>query len=145
MIEPAGAELAAVLAEIHARAFEEGWSAAEIAKLLESPAVFAMISAAPERRGFVMAWAAAGDAELITVAVVPEARRKGIGAALVEAAGAFARARGAATIHLEVAEDNAPARALYARLGYEEVGRRRGYYARPEGFADAIVMRLTLP
>lgn len=145
MIEPAGTELAAALAEIHASAFDEGWSAAEIAKLLESPAVFALISAAPDRRGFVMAWAAAGDAELITVAVVPEARRKGVGAVLVAAAAAMAQARGAASIHLEVAEDNAPARALYARLGYAEVGRRRGYYARPGGFADALVMRLTLP
>lgn len=145
MIEAVDAESASELAEIHARSFDAGWSAAEILKLLENSAVFALMSPRPERRGFAMAWSAAGDAELITVAVVPEARRKGVGAALVEAAGVVAQARGAVSIHLEVAEDNAPARAMYARLGYQEVGRRPSYYARPAGSADAIVMRRALP
>jgi ribosomal-protein-alanine N-acetyltransferase len=48
-------------------------------------------------------------------------------------------------LFLEVAEDNAPARALYAQAGFEEVGRRKGYYARPQSAAvDALVLRRRL-
>ena len=65
-----------------------------------------------------MAWAAAGDSELLTVAVMPEFRRKGVGASLVTAVSVAALVRGAATMHLEVAVDNDAARALYAKLGY---------------------------
>lgn len=146
MIEPVGAVEAALLGALHARAFEHApWSADEIAKLMENPAVFALIARENGSQGFVMAWAVGGDAELLTVAVVPEARRQGIGAALVTAATAAASTRGAASMHLEVAEDNHAARALYAKLGYEEAGRRREYYARPNGRVDAIIMRANLP
>jgi [ribosomal protein S18]-alanine N-acetyltransferase len=145
LIEAARAEQAELLGALHARAFDKGWSAGEIAKLMENTAVFALISRGAEAQGFVMAWAAAGDAELLTVAVVPEARRKGVGASLVTSAGVAALVRGAASMHLEVAEDNAAARALYAKLGYEEAGRRHAYYAGEGGSVDAIVMRRTLP
>jgi ribosomal-protein-alanine N-acetyltransferase len=145
LIEAARAEQAELLGELHARAFDKAWSANEIAKLLENTAVFALISRGAEAQGFVMAWAAAGDAELLTVAVVPQARRKGVGASLVTSAGVAALVRGAASMHLEVAEDNAAARALYAKLGYEEAGRRHAYYAGEGGSVDAIVMRRNLP
>ena len=92
-----------------------------------------------------MAWTAAGDAEILTVAVVPEARRKGVGASLVTSAGVAALVRGAASMHLEVAETNDAARALYAKLGYEEAGRRHAYYGGEGGSIDAIVMRRSLP
>lgn len=145
MIEAASIDACELLASLHARAFPKPWSATEIAKLLENAAVFALISRDADARGFAMAWTAAGDAELLTVAVVPEARRKGIGASLVTAAGVTALVRGAASMHLEVGEDNAAARALYAKLGYEEAGRRHAYYAGEGGSIDAIVMRRTLP
>lgn len=145
MIEVVSAEAAERLAALHARAFDRPWSAAEIAKLLENAAVFALIARADEPHGFVMAWAAAGDAEVLTVAVVPEARRRGVGASLVTAAGVTALVRGAASMHLEVAEDNLAARALYQKLGYAEAGRRHAYYAGEGGSVDAIVMRRALP
>ncbi|MEZ5959672.1 MAG: GNAT family N-acetyltransferase [Hyphomonadaceae bacterium] len=146
MIEAAPPTACELLASLHARAFPKPWSAQEIAKLMENQAVFALLhgnGATPN--GFVMAWAAAGDAELLTVAVVPEARRKGVGAALVTSAGVAALVRGAASMHLEVAEDNEAARLLYRKLGYEEAGRRHAYYAGEGGSVDAIVMRRTLP
>ena len=146
MIEAAPATAAELLAALHARAFPKPWSAAEIAKLMENQAVFALMHGhGAEPNGFVMAWAAAGDSELLTVAVVPEARRKGVGAALVTSAGVAALVRGAASMHLEVAEDNEGARALYRKLGYEEAGRRHAYYAGEGGSVDAIVMRRALP
>jgi ribosomal-protein-alanine N-acetyltransferase len=145
MIEAVGAEAAELLGSLHARAFDKPWSAAEIVKLMENPAVFAVVSHGDGPQGFAMAWAAAGDSELLTVAVIPEARRKGVGASLVTAAGVTALVRGAASMHLEVAEDNLAGRALYAKLGYEEAGRRHAYYAGEGGFVDAIVMKRTLP
>jgi len=146
MIQAAQADAADVLAALHARAFDKPWSEPEIAKLLQNPTTFALMSRAGETlQGFVLAWAAAGDAELLTVAVAPEARRRGVGAALVTSAGVAALVRGAATMHLEVAEDNAAARALYVQLGYEEVGRRHACYAGAGGAVDAVVMRRALP
>lgn len=145
MIEPADEAQAAALAELHARAFDRAWSEADIAKLLQNPTAFALVSRAGSAQGFVLAWSAGGDSEILTVAVVPEARRRGVGAALVTAAGVVALTRGAATMHLEVAEDNAAARGLYAKLGYAEAGRRSSYYSSAHGRVDAIVMRRTLP
>jgi ribosomal-protein-alanine N-acetyltransferase len=132
MIEAAPPTASELLASLHARAFPKPWSASEIVKLMENQAVFALLHGnGAEPNGFVMAWAAAGDAELLTIAVVPEARRKGVG--------------GAASMHLEVAENNEAARALYRKLGYEEAGRRHAYYAGEGGSVDAIVMRRALP
>jgi ribosomal-protein-alanine N-acetyltransferase len=146
VIEAARPEQAELLGQLHARAFPKPWSAAEIAKLMENAAVFAIVSRSEsEWNGFAMGWAAAGDAELLTVAVVPEARRRGVGASLVTSIGVAALVRGASMMHLEVAEDNSAARALYAKLGYEEAGRRHAYYAGEGGFVDALVMRRTLP
>ncbi|WP_336920761.1 ribosomal protein S18-alanine N-acetyltransferase [Aquipuribacter sp. SD81] len=69
------------------------------------------------------------DAELQTVAVLPAARGRGLGATLLQRACARARADGARRLHLEVREDNDAALALYARAGFGRVGRRPGYYA----------------
>ncbi len=145
MIHAASAEHAALLADLHARSFEKGWSANDVSKLMENPAVFAVVSQEHDTpHGFAMAWVAAGDSELLTVAIVPEARRRRLGQKLVEATAAAAAARGAASMHLEVAEDNAGARALYEKLGFAQTGRRPGYYATAHGFVDAITMRLAL-
>jgi [ribosomal protein S18]-alanine N-acetyltransferase len=72
---------------------------------------------------------AADQAEILTLAVVPAARRRGVGAALLQAVMQAAAARGAAALFLEVSTANDAARALYARAGFCEVGRRCRYYA----------------
>jgi ribosomal-protein-alanine N-acetyltransferase len=129
----------AALAALHARCFEtpRPWSAAEFAALLGQPGVLLETAAA----GFALGRVASDEAELLTLAVDPTRRRGGHGRALLAAFEAAARARGAARVFLEVAETNAPARALYAAAGYAEAGRRRGYYRAPGGAAaDAIVL-----
>ncbi|MDX2274193.1 MAG: GNAT family N-acetyltransferase [Hyphomonadaceae bacterium] len=141
-VDPSGASL---LATIHAAAFDAAWTEAEIGKLMNNPTVFVLIARNPAPQGFVMAWAAGGDSEILTLAVVPDARRRGIGASLVTAAGVAALVRGASTMHLEVAETNQAARALYAKLGYVEAGRRGAYYASAQGAVDALVLRRDLP
>ena len=138
------APTAAALAALHRRCFTvpRPWSAAEIAGLLA--AAGAILIAVPQ--GFALGRAVAGEAELLTLAVAPEARRQGIGRGLVTDFIARAAAQGAATVFLEVAADNAAALALYRAAGFAEAGRRRGYYRRPDGAAaDALVLRRALP
>lgn len=143
------------LAALHAAAFDaEPWDAAAFDSLLASPGVVALTASDPDGDGdgdlahavgFVLVRHAADEAEILTLAVVPPRRREGIAARLIEAAAITLAAQGAAALFLEVAEDNAPARALYRRAGFEEVGRRRGYYARKGAPAcDALVLRLAL-
>lgn len=135
---------AALLAALHAAAFERPWSEAEFAKLLANPAVYALVlTDADVPLGCALAWAAAGDSELLTIAVKPEARSKGRGAALVEAVEAYARLRGAHGLVLDVADDNLAGRALYAKLGFVQVGRRKEYYLTSAGRIDALTLRRT--
>jgi len=145
MMRPVGAEAAEDLAQLHGRAFPAAWSGEEIAKLLENPTAFAVLASDNEPQGFILAWSAAGDSEILTLAVAPEARRKGVGTNLVNAACAAALVRGACAMSLDVAADNEAARALYTKLGFAEAGRRPRYYRRPEGDADALILRRALP
>ena len=145
LLEAAGPEDAAALAPLHASAFEAPWSAAELATTMAGPSRFAIKAFCVDVLvGFVVAHAAAGEAEILTLAVEPSRRRGGVGRALVDAAAALAAAAGADAMWLEVAEDNAGARALYAETGFEPVGYRRGYYSRPAGAVDALVLRRRL-
>ncbi|MBL8562090.1 MAG: GNAT family N-acetyltransferase [Gemmobacter sp.] len=131
------------MAALHARCFTtpRPWSAAEFATLRADPLCFALT----EPDGLLWGRAVAGEAELLTLAVAPEARRQGIAARLLAGFLAQAAARQAETAFLEVAADNAPALALYQRGGFAAAGRRRGYYRRPDGAAlDALVMTRAL-
>lgn len=136
------AATAARLAGLHAGAFAAPWDAAAFEALLGQAGVFAI--EAPE--GFILIRSVADEAEILTLAVDPAARRRGVGARLVREGAAEAAARGATRLFLEVADDNPAALALYARAGFTEAGRRRGYYARPEGGRqDALILALNLP
>ncbi len=130
------------LAALHARAFEAPWSETAIRSLLTSPGVFGVALA--DGSGFALARAAAGEAELLTIAVDPDRRGRRLGRALLEAVTVRAAAVGAVELHLEVAVDNPAAIALYERTGFGRTGRRRGYYQRADGRADALVMTLVL-
>lgn len=129
----------AALAAIHAAAFTlpPPWPAAAIAAVLATPGAF--VCATPQ--GFAIGRALAGEAELLTLAVRPAARRQGIGRRLVTDFLRRAAAAGAEAAFLEVAADNLAAIALYRGFGFAETGRRRGYY-RGEGAAavDALVL-----
>ncbi|WP_135449599.1 MULTISPECIES: ribosomal protein S18-alanine N-acetyltransferase [Tabrizicola] len=132
------------LAALHARCFTtpRPWGEAEFAAFLNDPLAFLLVEG---DAGFLLGRAVAGEAELLTLAVAPEARRRGLGQRLVSRFLYQARLRGAETAFLEVAADNDPARALYARAGFTEAGRRRSYYHAPDGVAvDALVLRRVL-
>jgi ribosomal-protein-alanine N-acetyltransferase len=146
ILAPVGHADAPALAKLHARAFESGWSAADIEALLAAPGGFGLAARAaqdPVRlHGFLLARVVAGEAEILTLAVDPAHRRQGLARALLTASLAAAQAAGAEAVFLEVAADNIAALGLYQSEGFERVGRRPGYYARSGGAAaDALVLR----
>jgi len=128
------------MAAIHATCFTtpRPWLALEISAILDSPYTFLLA----QPRAFLIGRAVAGEAELLTLAVAPDARRQGTARALVARFLAESQARNATDAFLEVAADNAPAIALYRATGFTQTGLRRAYYANG---TDAIIMsrRLT--
>ncbi|EJL37251.1 ribosomal-protein-alanine acetyltransferase [Caulobacter sp. AP07] len=144
ILHPVGLEACFTLADLHDRAFPRPWSAEEFEALLEGPGAFAVLGEGDEPKGFILCRAVAGEAEILTVAVDPAARRRGWGAALVEMAAGLAREAGAFEMFLEVAADNLAALKLYEATGFDRVGLRKGYYPHPDGAKDAVVMRRTL-
>lgn len=138
---------AAGMAEAHAGAFPESWREEDFEDLLEGDGVFGFLARGEDERplGVILCRIAAGEMEVLTLGVRPEARRVGVAQALMTAALGVAREAGAEACFLEVAVDNDPAGALYAALGFHRAGLRRNYYDRgPEGLVDALVMRLDL-
>ena len=125
------------LASLHNSSFPDAWSAQAIADLLAAPGTFSF----HVQDGFILARVAGGEAEILTLAVLPAARGRGLGRALLRAAARHAQALGAASLFLEVGTDNPAALALYAGQGFGPVGRRKGYY---DG-RDALILRVELP
>lgn len=136
----AALEHAAAMAAIHASAFpaSEAWSAAAIAAQLALPGTAGLLAM---EGGMALLRVAGDEAEILTLAVHPQARRRGLGRGLLAAAMTLAAGAGATAMLLEAAEDNAAAAALYAGAGFVPVGRRPRYY--PTGEA-ALVLRAAL-
>ncbi len=133
------------MAALHGACFpDRPWSADEIAALLARPTTCCVTD--PDGRAMAVAQVIPDEAEILTIAVAPDARRDGRGTRLLARLRAAATHRGAARLFLEVAEDNPGARALYARDGFVETGRRAGYYRRADGTRiDALILSRPLP
>jgi ribosomal-protein-alanine N-acetyltransferase len=147
-IEPLGTTHAARLSGIHETAFARAWGAFEFERLLADRSVLAdglFLGRSQTPAGFALSRRVADEAEILTLAMAPEARGQGHGRPLLlHHLDELARA-GVRTVHLEVEESNAPALALYRRLGFRIVGRREGYYAKPDGSkVAALTMSATL-
>jgi ribosomal-protein-alanine N-acetyltransferase len=131
------------LAALHKQAFTtpRPWTAAEFTGLLDMAGAYLV----DQPLGFVLGRAIAGEAEVLTLAVAPDARRQGIASQLMLEFESKARLSAAETAFLEVAEDNTAAIGLYLSLGYAVTGRRRGYYETPEHKRlDAMIMAKSL-
>jgi ribosomal-protein-alanine N-acetyltransferase len=128
------------LAAIHAASFplREAWGEDAISLQLALPGVFGLLH---PRGGMLLARVTADEAEVLTLAVAPQARRQGVATALLTGAMAEAQVRTARSMVLEVAVGNAAARALYALAGFVESGRRPRYYV--DG-GDALILRAPL-
>lgn len=143
LTDVAAAEL---LAALHEQCFPPGecWDQAAMTGLLTVPGCFAFVAAGgPEDRpsGMALVRVAADEAELLTIGVVPGARRQGVADRLLTELTASVRARGAVRLFLEVSVNNAAALPLYRRLQFIEAGRRRRYYADD---SDALILAVDL-
>lgn len=136
---------AALLAQAHAGGFDAPWREEDFEDLLDGEGIFGFLAADGAPVGMILCRVAAGEVEVLTLAVTPEARRRGIAKALLAAALEAARKAGAREAFLEVAVDNTAGAALYAGLGFRRAGYRKDYYDRgAAGLTDALVMRLDL-
>lgn len=125
-----------LLAAIHASAFDprQAWSAEAIDGQLRVIGTLALIH---DAGGMALVRFVVDEAEILTLAVRPAARRHGVGRALMQTAMQLAQMRKVNAVYLEVSEANAPARRLYTALGFQESGIRRRYY---DDGSDAIAM-----
>lgn len=128
---------AIAMADIHRASFPaaEAWGPDAFALQLALPGVFGLLD---EAGGLLLARVAADEAEVLTLAVQPVERQRGIGRRLLTAARTMAAQAGATTMFLEVSAINNAARHLYETSGFTPAGLRRRYYA--DG-SDALVMR----
>jgi [ribosomal protein S18]-alanine N-acetyltransferase len=133
---------AEAIAAVHRACFDQGWEAAAVARLLRNTTVLCRVARSGSGiAGFALCRLAADECEVLCCAVHAGFRRKGMARTILQAAFDEAIHRGGCRAFLEVAADNAPARGLYAGLGFETVGRRLHYYRRSCGpAADALVM-----
>lgn len=142
-VEPADARDTDAVTRLHAEGFYRGWPREEFASAISGHDTPVYVACDARRRvaGFLMLRHAVDEVELITIAVDRKWRGKGVGRALLRAALADLMMTPARRMFLEVAEDNTPALKLYRGEGFAEVGRRAGYYPRPDGTpATALVM-----
>jgi ribosomal-protein-alanine N-acetyltransferase len=133
---------AAAIAAVHKASFQRGWGEEEVYSLLIDKNVIAhraMIGRV--MAGFILSRLAAGEAEILSIAIAPKQRGRGFARPLLDLNLRRLAGLGARTVFLEVDENNAPARALYRRAGFADVGRRKSYY---QSGANALVLRREL-
>ncbi len=136
--------MAGLLAELHARAFpsHQAWDAPFIGRILDLPGNMGLIADTSEGPGgFILYSLVVDEGEILTVAVPPELRRRGIGRRLLSGAMAELGMRGARRVFLDVDAENHAATALYEKAGFVRVGLRKGYYRQPDGSRrDALTL-----
>jgi ribosomal-protein-alanine N-acetyltransferase len=139
---PLSPALTEVSGALHrAAGFAEPWSADSFANLLATPGTAGVLALDDDQPlGLVLWRMAADEAEILTLGVPPEHRRRGIGRFLLEAASAAMRESGVRRLFLEVAVDNVAAIALYRSLDFRPAGRRPGYYRGADGPVDALIL-----
>jgi [ribosomal protein S18]-alanine N-acetyltransferase len=141
-ISEAGARDAAAIAAVHAASFQRGWGEDEFQQLLIDRSVVAHRAMIGRTiAGFILSRMAAGEAEILSVAIAPAWRGRGFARPLLDLHLRRLAGLGARAVFLEVDENNEPACRLYRNAGFDEVGVRKGYYQ--EG-ASALVLRRDL-
>ena len=144
----AGSDNAGELADLHRGLFDKPWDVAAFQGLLSHPgstAFMARLGSPVEMVGFVVGQLAADEAEILSLGVRADRQRHGIGRKLVEALARAVKKAEARRLFLEVGAGNVPALGLYKSMGFEEVGRRKGYYQHAGASAeDALRLALNL-
>lgn len=120
--------------------FSDPWSEKSILSELENPLSCWLVAMDGERlAGYVGSQTVLGETDMMNLAVDPDYRRKGLGKELILSLIEALRQRGSRCLTLEVRDSNAPARALYEGLGFQEIGRRKNYYRNPK--EDALIYK----
>ncbi len=133
---------AAAIAAVHAASFQRGWGEDEIHRLLADRTALAHRAMIGRTlAGFILSRLAAGEAEILSVAIAPTYRGRKLARALLDLHLRRLAGLGARAVFLEVDADNEPACRLYRRAGFRKVGTRKGYY---QSGAAALVLRRDL-
>ena len=128
------------VAELEKLCFSQPWSEKSVAGELDNSLALWLVAMEGDRlAGYVGSQTVMDETDMMNLAVAPQFRRQGVGETLVNALTASLKELGSRCLTLEVRDSNGPARALYAKLGFVEVGRRRGYYRDPR--EDALILR----
>lgn len=128
------------IAGLEQQCFSDPWSINAISSELVNPlSLWVVAMDGPILAGYVGSQSVMGWADMMNLAVAPDYRRKGVGAALVEELIRQLKANQVTCLTLEVRVSNEPAIGLYEKLGFAEVGRRPGYYRNPK--EDALILR----
>ena len=145
-VVPLEAADCADVSDLHGERFPRQWSDGEFQSLAMEQNVFGFVARQTNAffsqplGGFVLAREAAGEAEILTVAVSEKFGRQGLGWRLMQAALREAAARGAESMFLEVEAENRAAVQLYAKLGFLKVAERPAYYLGPDGRRTAALV-----
>lgn len=134
------------LAEIEARAYTRGWTRGIFQDCLRVGHYCRGVECNGVLAGYGIVSFGAGEAHLLNLAVDPRLQRRGLGSLLLTHVTEAARGARCKKLFLEVRPSNAAARALYARAGFAEAGRRREYYPDSDagGREDALILCLPL-
>ena len=130
----------AQIAELEKICFHDPWSENSIASELKNSLAFWLVAEEDGRvAGYIGSQTVCDETDMMNVAVHPDFRRQGIAEALINALVEALKARGSRCLTLEVRASNAPANALYEKLGFVQIGRRKNYYRNPR--EDALILR----
>ena len=146
LVKPASARDARRLAELHAASFARGWSESEFEQMMrERNTLVHRQTIGRKTVGFAMSRMGADEAEILSIAIDPAYRGRGLSRSLLMTHLGHLAGRGVRTIFLEVEENNRAARRLYERAGFVVVGRRERYYKQTNGEQlNALLMRRDL-
>jgi ribosomal-protein-alanine N-acetyltransferase len=140
----AGLEHSADIAVMHAQLFDKSWARDDIARLLELPSCLALVAhpgSTSGAIGFLLAQKTPEEAEILSLGIARSWQRRGVGTLLVQRLIEMTMQSGAKRIFLDVGADNPAALALYGKLGFAHLARRKSYYSRPAGQReDALLM-----
>jgi len=146
VVEAASLRDAAQFARIHAASFHRGWGESEFESMLaERNTLVHRLKIGRRLGGFIISRIGADEAEILSVAIDPNQRGRGLSRDLLLTHLGHLAGRGVRTVFLEVEENNQPARRLYQKAGFATVGRRERYYQQPGGEQlNALLMRRDL-
>ena len=140
ILDKMNASHVAQIAELERICFSDPWSENSIASELDNKLAFWLVAMDGETvAGYIGSQTVMDETDMMNVAVHPDFRRKGIAEALINALIDNLKQMESRCLTLEVRASNAPAIALYEKLGFSEIGRRRNYYRNPR--EDALILR----